>query len=396
MKFLDRTLGQVCLKDLKTFPVLTLTGPRQSGKSTLLQKLLPKWQYVNLEEPHMLEFAQEDPLGFIGTYNQEVIIDEIQRVPKLLSQIQVAVDKDRVPGRFAVTGSHNLLLLDHVSQSLAGRTAIRHLLPLSYTELKSAGGSTITLEEHLLRGGYPLVHDAPSVAATWLDSYAETYVERDVRSIRNISDLNAFRRFLRLCAGRASQILDLTGIGNDAGLSHNTVKSWMDILETGFIAFRFEPYFKNFSKRIIKSPKIYFYDTGLLCRILDIRSASELTLSPFRGAVFENWCVVESLKTFYNRGERPRAFFWRDQTFEVDILLQLSANRLMAIECKSSATPLADFIKAPLKLEKIVTSSELEASVVYGGAETQTRSTGTFYSWRELGEAIDKKLSLYS
>lgn len=388
MEYIERQLSALCTKDLKTFPVLTLTGPRQSGKSTLLRRLLPDWDYVNLEEPSHLDFATGDPQGFLRTYPGQVVIDEIQRAPRLLSQIQVEVDKERRPGRFAITGSHNLLLLEHVSQSLAGRTSVRHLLPFSYAELSSSKKAPTDLERALLLGGYPLAHADPGAALAWLDSYMQTYVERDVRAIRNVTDLASFRRFLRLCAGRAGQLLDLSGLGGDAGISHNTVRDWVGVLEAGFIAFRLEPYFRNFSKRIIKSPKLFFYDTGLLCRLLDIRAPSDLLTHPFRGAVFENWCTVEVLKAFHNQGRRPSLYFWRDQSMEVDLLIELSGNRLAALECKSGVTSVSDFIAAPLKFAKIADPDTVVPGVVFGGETSQRRSQGSFLSWSEFATGL--------
>jgi predicted AAA+ superfamily ATPase len=388
MKIIPRQITATCLQDLKTFPVLTLTGPRQSGKSTLLRGILPDWAYINLEEPHNMQFAIDDPKGFISSYGDKVIIDEIQRAPKLISYIQSEVDRDRRPGRFAITGSHNLLLLEQVSQSLAGRTAVRHLLPFSNSELNSAGIAPGTVEDAIFRGGYPLVHAHLEAGNAWLDSYIQTYVERDVRMIRNVSDLGTFRRFIKLCAGRSSQLLDLSGIGGDTGISHNTVRQWIGILEAGFIAFRLEPYFENFSKRIIKSPKLYFYDTGVLCRLLDIRNAVELASHPFRGAVFENWCVVEAMKVFTNCGERPEIYFWRDQSMEVDLLVKTGSRDIMAIECKSAATPPSNGFRNQLLLQKIMKSHNLRLAVAYGGLLTQTRSQGNLISWKDLAATI--------
>jgi predicted AAA+ superfamily ATPase len=388
MLFIDRKFSERCLKDLKTFPVVTLTGPRQSGKSTLLRKLLPTWTYVNLEEPSNLDFATQDPRGFIKTYQTEVIFDEVQRVPTLLSQIQVEVDRERRPGRFAVTGSHNLHLLQSVSQSLAGRTSVRHLLPFSYAELLHSEHIPSNLEATMFYGGYPPALEYKEDARAWFDSYIQTYIERDVRLIRNVNDLGTFRRFLRLCAGRAGQLLDQSGIGNDAGVSHNTVRDWINVLEAGFIAFRLEPYFNNFSKRIIKSPKLYFYDTGILCRLLEIRSPEELTAHPFRGAVFENWCIVEALKRIYSGGDAPSVYFWRDQVIEVDMLLKLKSNKLHAIECKSAATPDVSFIDSALTFKSIAKGIDVDASVVYGGDQTQNRSQGNFIGWQDYSRLL--------
>ncbi len=391
MKTIPRQLEAVCKADLKSFPVLTVTGPRQSGKSTLLKSILPDWSYVNLEDPANLDFATDDPKGFLRTHADKVVIDEIQKAPKLLSYLQVEIDRDRRPGRFALTGSHNLLLLEQVSQSLAGRTSIRHLLPFSYSEVHPQGVAFSSLEENLYFGGYPQIYHQPKACRAWLDSYIQTYVERDVRMIRNVSDLATFRRFVRLCAGRASQLLDLSGIGSDAGLTHNTVRQWIGVLEAGFIAFRLEPYFKNFSKRIIKSPKLYFYDTGLLCRLLDIRNPKDLETSPFRGAVFENWCVLEALKAYHNRGERPGIYFWRDQAIEVDLLMELSASRMAAIECKSGLTPPSDALNSPKSLVNIMHGMQVSPAVIYGGSETQKRSDGPLLSWNTFGNQLAKE-----
>jgi predicted AAA+ superfamily ATPase len=390
MKLIPRQLESVCSQDLNVFPILTVTGPRQSGKSTLLKKLLPSWTYVNLEDPSVLDFASEDPKGFLKTYSDRVVFDEIQRAPKLLSYLQVEVDRDNRPGRFALTGSHNLLLLQHVTQSLAGRTAIRHLLPFSHGELAAGGRAFSGLSETLFYGGYPPVHHHPEAVTAWLDAYIQTYIERDVRMIRNVNDLSTFRRFVRLCAGRASQLLDLSGIGGDAGVTHNTVRDWIGVLEAGFITFRLEPYYKNFSKRIIKSPKLYFYDTGLLCRLLDLRTPADLEFSPFRGAIFENWCVAETLKSFYHHGRRPGLYFWRDQKTEVDMIIELSATSLAATECKSAVTPPSDALQAPNELKRIFKDRAVTPCVVFGGDQSEKRSEGQLIAWHHLSHEIDK------
>jgi predicted AAA+ superfamily ATPase len=392
MNLITRQIKPLLLRDLSMFPVLTLTGPRQAGKSTLLRSLLPNWRYVNLEDPSSQEFAHQDPVGFVRTYSDRVIFDEIQRVPKILSSLQVAVDADRRPGRFAVTGSHNLLLLEQVSQTLAGRTSVRNLLPFSYRELADHTLAPNSLDEAMFLGGYPPVHDLASKSQrdgerTWLDSYMQTYVERDVRMIRNVADLPMFQRFVRLCAGRVGQLLDMSGIGGDIGLSHNSVRDWINVLETGFIAFRLEPYFKNYAKRIIKSPKLYFFDTGLLCRCLDIRTPEDVAIHPFRGHIFENYCLAETIKAFHNHGERPAVFFWRDKSIEIDLLIQRSSSALDAVECKSGATALAEFLDAPQKFKGFAKDLDVTPKVVYGGDETQARSTGTIIGWRQFANS---------
>lgn len=388
MEFINRQIATTCRKDLEVFPILTITGPRQSGKSTLLKQLLPDWQYVNLEESAKQDFARNDPQGFLSQYSNAVIIDEIQKVPSLLSEMQVNVDHERTPGRYAISGSHNLLLLESISQSLAGRTSVRHLLPFSYGELLAAKRSPVTLADTLYLGGYPLVHQTPENARIWSESYLQTYVERDVRLIKNISNLGMFRRFLRLAAGRVGQLLDYSSIANDLGVSHNTIRDWIGLLEASFIAFRLEPYFKNFSKRIIKSPKLYFYDTHLLCRLLDIRDAQEIVSHPFRGAIFENWCVTEAVKSFYNHGEILGVYFWRDRSIEVDLLISRDAQSLIAIECKSGATAHGSFIDAACKLKTIAKEVTVVPRVVYGGESTQERKLGKFYSWKKFGEKV--------
>ncbi len=393
MEYRVRSLEEVCLRDLSSFPVLTLTGPRQSGKSTLLKRILPDWKYVNLEDLSSREFALQDPVGFLKTYDRQVVFDEIQRAPLLLSQIQTVVDEDRTPGRFALTGSHNLLLLEQVSQSLAGRTSVRQLFPFSHRELSADPMLGLTVEDSLFYGGYPVVHSEPKVGKDWLDSYIQTYVERDVRLIRNVSSLTNFSRFLRVCAARCSQLLDLSSVGNDLGITHNTVNDWLGILEAGFLCFRLEPYFKNYSKRLIKRPKLYFYDTGLLCRLLNISEPEALLTHPMRGAIFENWCVSEAQKAFSHQGLRSAIWFWRDRKIEVDLLVEAPNNRLLAFECKSGRTTQSEFIEAALALREIVSDQKIVPGVVYGGEESQNRSGGTFYSWNDYGLSISSLVS---
>jgi predicted AAA+ superfamily ATPase len=384
MTIIKRQLETTCRSDLKAFPVLTITGPRQSGRSTLLKSMLPDWSYVNLEDPSQNDFATEDPKAFLRTYSNQVIFDEIQRAPKLLSYLQVEIDNDRRPGRFALSGSHNLLLLQSISQSLAGRTSIRHLLPFSYSELASSVGDRHEIEDQLFYGFYPAVWNQLSASGAWLDSYIQTYIERDVRLIRNVTDLGQFRRFLKLCAGRASQILDLSSLGKDVGLSHNSVREWIGVLETGFIAYRLEPFYQNFSKRVIKSPKLYFYDTGVLCRLLAIGNSKDLELSPFRGAIFENWCVNECLKSLLNRGQQPSVYFWKDKSMEVDIVMEMGAGKISAFECKSSVTSPSNALEGPNYLQKVMTGYNISKSVVYAGSGNQTRSDGSILDWRSF------------
>lgn len=332
-----RDLADFIEKNAGKYPVVTITGPRQSGKSTLCRMVFPKHSLVSLEEPDIRNMAQADPRGFFKQYPGNIVLDEIQRVPDLFSYVQTIVDDPSNKRHFVLTGSHNLVLMEKVTQSLAGRTIIVKLLPFSRNELwKKHSGMTI--DEFMITGGYPRIYDKKLEPGQWLQQYYQTYVERDIRSLSQINNLDQFERFISLCAGRAGQLLNLESLGNDCGVSQPTARSWLSILKAGFICFTLQPHHKNFNKRIIKSPKIYFYDTGLLCYLLKIKSAGDLALHPLRGAIFENWIICEHLKYYYNRGIEPPLYFWRDaKGHEIDLVID-EGSSLFPIEIKSSYT----------------------------------------------------------
>lgn len=382
------------------YPVVTLTGPRQSGKTTLVREVFPEHAYVSLEAPDWRQFAQDDPRGFLGQYSGGLILDEVQRVPELLSYIQGMVDEDDQPGRFILTGSQNLLLLERVSQSLAGRAAILHLLPLSRAELcaeepvdlaalgearPKGKRETGRLVDTLFTGFYPRIHDKQLPPQDWLANYYQTYIERDVRSILNVGDMERFGRFVRLCAGRAGQLLNYSSLGADCGVTHETVRRWLSVLETSFIVYLLRPHHQNFSKRLVKSPKLYFYDTGLLCYLLQIRSPEELTNHSARGAVFENFVLAELLKAYYHQGRAPETFFWRDAAgHEIDILLD-QGRRLVPIEVKSGETIASDFFKGLDFWRQLPEQEDAPCLLVYGGAESRTQRGVQVIPWQDWG-----------
>ena len=337
-----RALETCPQKVARQYPVVTLTGPRQSGKTTLVQAVFPRHQYASLEEPDVREYALEDPRGFLGQFTGGVVLDEVQRAPDLFSYIQTIVDREDRPGRFILSGSQNFLLLRSISQSLAGRSAILHLLPFSLRELRrteallpggagtrasrSGGENPPGLMETLFRGFYPRIHDKDLDPATWYSGYYQTYVERDVREIVNVGDLEAFGRFVRLCAGRNGQLLNLSSLGNDCGITHTTASRWISILEASFLVHLLRPYHANFGKRLIKSPKLYFLDTGLLCYLLRIQSPEDLRLHASRGPIFESFVISELIKSFLHQGQEPDLYFWRDSTgHEIDAVVDRGA-----------------------------------------------------------------------
>lgn len=349
----NRTLSDKLLSLAEKFPVVSITGPRQSGKTTLAKWLFRDRAYVSLEDPNEKEFALSDPRGFLRRFTEGIILDEIQRTPELLSYIQGIVDSEDRPGRFILTGSQQFHLMEKVSQTLAGRTAVVNLLPLSLDELRgqetadpwrldeTLSASDIppfSLQEITFKGFYPRIHDKDLEPQDWLSAYYRTYVERDVRDLANIGNLETFQRFVRLCAARSGQLLNLSSLAVDAGISHTTARSWISILQAGFIIHLLSPHFTNFSKRIVKSPKLYFLDTGLLCYLLRIRNPSELSFHAMRGPIFETFVLAELYKAFSHRGEMPPLYFWRDRTgHEVDAVID-TGSRLIPIEIKSSET----------------------------------------------------------
>ena len=380
------------------YPVVTITGPRQSGKTTLARNLFARRPYVSLENPDSRAFALDDPLGFLGQFDRGAILDEVQHVPALFSYIQTIVDEDPRPGRFILTGSQNFSLLEKVSQSLSGRTAVFHLLPLSQAEL--TGRKTIPLDaigrkvpkrksvggvpfDALFKGFYPRIHDKGLDPQVWLRNYYLTYVERDVRTLVNVGDIESFGRFVRHCAARSGQLLNLVSLGNDCGISNDTAKRWLSVLETSFIVYLLRPYHKNFGKRLVKSPKLYFLDTGLLCYLLRIRSAEDLATHSARGAVFETFAVSELLKAFHNQGRDPDIYFWRDSTgHEIDLLIA-TGDDLVPIEIKSGQTVASDFFDSLKYWRRLPGQAEAPVSLVYGGDTTSKRKDGIVYSWRE-------------
>ena len=375
------------LKSLaKQFPAIVLTGPRQSGKSTLCQKVFASRPYTTLESPDVRAFALEDPRGFLKQFPNGAILDEIQNAPQITSYLQEIIDKDPVPGRWVLTGSHNLSVMDSTSQSLAGRSAVMHLLPLSRSEVVSFEKHPKTLNETLLTGGYPRILDQQLRPADWLSAYVATYLERDVRAISNIGDLVAFQRFVQLCAGRVSQLLNFSSLASDSAVSQPTAKAWSSILEASFIAFRLPSYHGNISKRLIKMPKLHFYDTGLACWLLGIREVGQLDVHPLRGAIFESWVVSEIIKQRFNRGESNGVHFFRDKAgLESDVLVQ-GRKAMKLVEVKAGQTISSDWASNNQKIIGLFAKTKQAAAsvVVYGGAEKQERNGVTYLPWHAI------------
>lgn len=366
-------------------PVVTVTGPRQSGKTTLCRAAFPRKPYVSLEAPDVREYAHRDPRGFLAQWRRGAILDEIQRAPDLLSYLQVEVDARPDPGRFVVTGSQHFGLASAVAQSLAGRTAMLTLLPLQHDEVRAFPDGPRDVFTALWSGGYPAIFDRRVEPDEWLASYVATYVERDVRQILNVGDLLAFQTFVRLCAARSAQVLNLSALGADAGVSHNTARSWLSILEASYLVLRLPPLFANVTSRLVKTPKLHFYDSGLLCWLLDIRTPDQLRLHPLRGAVFESWVVSEILKAHYNRGRVPRAAFYRDSKgLEVDLVLEgARARDRVVVEVKSGQTIAQDFFRG---LDAVATKLRgAERILVYAGDAAQRREGRRIVPWSGLG-----------
>jgi predicted AAA+ superfamily ATPase len=367
------------------FPVVSVTGPRQSGKTTLLKSIFPGYRYESLEEPDTRLFAMTDPRKFLEV-DKKMIIDEIQRVPELFSYIQSITDKSNINGQYIISGSQSFLLNKHISQSLAGRVAILNLMPLSLFELRRHGVFLPEYEKILFQGFYPRLYDKNIEPVDFYPNYIQTYIERDVRLLQNIHDLTLFIRFLKLCAGRIGQLLNLHSLANDCGVSPNTAKSWISVLESSYIIFLLQPHFKNFNKRLVKMPKLFFIDTGLASSLLEIQSENQVSSHYLRGVLFENFIISEFLKTRLNHGLRSNCYFWRDNKgIEIDCIIE-NGDKLTPIEIKSGQTFNQDFFKNLNYWNKLSGNSVENSYVVYGGDLSRTTKDGNLLSWNDLGE----------
>ena len=375
-----RTLTAKIIALAQKFQVITLTGPRQSGKTTLVRAAFPAMPYASLEEPDMRQIALTDPRGFLANYPAGAILDEIQHTPDLLSYIQSLVDQDRQV-QFILTGSSNFLLMEKISQTLAGRTAVLHLLPFSLAELKP---DAERLESVIFQGQYPRIYDRDMAPTDFYPAYIQTYIERDVRLLKNIGDYNAFIQFTRLCAGRVGQLLNYASLASDAGISPNTARSWLSILESSFILYRLLPYYRNFNKRLVKSSKLYFYDTGVACSLLGIRDADQINLHYLKGALFENLVINEFIKRSFHRGENRQPFFWQDSRGrEIDCLL-VDGEEITPVEIKAGKTMSISYFDNLKYWRALADLPEDQGFVVYGGDQSMQTSTGAFISWRHL------------
>ncbi|MDD2898527.1 MAG: ATP-binding protein [Desulfuromonadaceae bacterium] len=376
-----REAQDTVLKLAECFPFVAVTGPRQSGKTTLVRDTFPDKPYISLEDPDAREFADSDPRGFLARYTDGAILDEVQRCPQLFSYLQTRSDLDGRQGLYILTGSQQFGLLSGITQSLAGRVGMVQLLPFSAGELKLAGLLGASNDAVLFRGMYPPLYDRPLTTEQWFPGYVATFLERDVRQMVNIRDLSAFQRFLRLCAGRTGQLLNLSSLSNDCGITHNTAKSWISILEAGYIVHLLQPHYKNFNKRLVKTPKLFFYDTGLVAWLLGIQNESQLALHPQRGAVFETWVVAELLKTRFNSGLPSNLYFWRDNTGnEVDVLIDKGLI-LEPVEIKSGQTVTADSFAGLRKFSTLAGKTAGRAKLLYGGNERQERLDVDVLPW---------------
>ena len=384
---IPRELSSVLLSAAKDYPVVTLTGPRQAGKTTLVKAVFPEYTYCNLENPEIRRLATEDPKQFFSLHKGPLILDEIQRVPELLSWIQVRVDESREKGAFILTGSHQLQLHEAISQSLAGRTALLRLFPLSIKELVDAG--VASEKNALLHSGFlPRIHDDSLEPSEAYANYFRTYVERDVRQLMEIRNLSLFENFIRLLAGRVGQPLNLSRLSGDVGVSGTTLKEWLSILEASFVILRLPPYYRNFGKRVVKSPKIYFVEPGLACWLLGIESPAEAARDPLHGNLFENMVVMEAFKARMNRGKEANLYFWQDSNGnEVDLLFDRQ-RRLAPIEIKSAMTWHREFAANVVKFRRAIPDAE-PGYVVYAGDLFPKHEDYSVLNFRDLGRVFD-------
>jgi predicted AAA+ superfamily ATPase len=395
MTFIARHLAPTLRRVVQGFPVVAVTGPRQSGKTTLVRQEFADKPYVSLEDPAAWAFAQEDPQGFLARYRQGAVFDEAQRWPALFSWLQGWVDEDRQPGRFILTGSQQFGLMAGVSQSLAGRVSVQTLLPLSWAELRL--DESASLDTQITRGGYPALHAHRALhPADWHASYVATYLERDVRQVLKVQELGLFQRFVRLCAGRVGQLLNLSALANEAGINQTTARAWLSVLESSHLVYLLPPYHRNFGKRLVKTPKLYFTDTGLACWLLGIRDEPTLSLHPGRGALFENAVLMEFVKARVNAGQAPELYFWRDNHgLEADIVFERPAPgtaALQTVEIKSGQTVTSDAVRAGQRGARFAGEEAAMPWLVHGGSDNYERSGVRVIGWRALPQCLQTEL----
>ncbi|MCF8296169.1 MAG: ATP-binding protein [Saprospiraceae bacterium] len=387
---IKRNISEIALKLFDLYPILSITGPRQSGKTTLIRNLFKGLKYVSLEDPDVRELAIKDPRGFLSNYSQGAIFDEIQQAPDLFSYLQTIVDESGNPGQFVISGSQNFLLMEKISQSLAGRVAVLKLLPLSQDELRVAGKLLSSIENTLFAGAYPAIFSNNIPANIFYSNYIQTYIERDVRTLINIGNLQQFHLFIQLCAGRIGQPLNYSSLASDCGISVNTAKAWISVLVNSYIIFLLPPHHKNFNKRLIKMPKLYFFDTGLVSYLLKIESFKQIGTHYLIGSLFENYIITEMMKYRFNRAKESNLYFWKDNKGkEIDILIE-QADLLIPIEIKSAKTNHLSAFDNIKYFNQIRQSDSDKTFVINATTITKSTSIGSFIGWNNLNQIFSE------
>lgn len=380
---IKRQISDRILECAKGFPAVAILGSRQSGKTTLAKSLFKKHRYVSFENPDIRKWANADPRDFLEKHNTRIIFDEIQKCPHIFSYLQQIIDERNKSGDFIFTGSQNYLLMESITQSLAGRAGINYLLPFSTREIRRSRKFGLTLEDYIITGGYPRIYDKKIKPADFYQSYLNTYLQRDIRLIKNITNYDNFLKFLGLIAGRSGQVLNLQALSEDSGIASNTIKEWLNILETSFIVFRLGTYHRNYNKRLIKSPKVFFHDTGLLCHLMNIRDAGQYSAHYYKGNIFENFIISEIVKYNYNNGTNYPLYFWRDNhRKEIDLIIDKGLGPV-AVEIKSAKTFNTEFSNGLKYWKKISNVSDKNLYLIYAGDLEMKRAGINVLNWRK-------------
>lgn len=390
---IKRTITKYLKELAKQFSAVAVLGPRQSGKTTLVRDTFPTYAYVTLEDIDKKIIAHDDPRGFLEAYSHSegLIIDEVQEAPELLSYMQGIIDKEYKPGYFILTGSQNFLMQEKITQTLAGRIALLTLLPLSVQELEDANLLPNDVDSLIIKGFYPQLYTRQIDVRTWCSNYINTYVEKDVRQLLNITDVLSFGRFLKLCAARIGNLINYAELARDCDISPHTAKEWISILETSYVIKLLSPYYRNFSKRVTQHPKLYFYDSSLACSLLNIRTNEELFNHPLKGGLFESFVISEIFKYNYNNNESPQIFFWRDaQGHEIDCIIEKSFTEIIPLEIKASKTMANNFFDGLVDWQKISGQDNVSSYVVYGGLDSMKREKGYIFSWNTITQMLQK------